>query len=285
MVMETLRAKADRYPEGATSCPCPKQFRKIAPAATLGALCRYAPTMQVTALEAIAQLLSTDSAPDLPAAEGKTVFADRFARELARLESLDREPEPWETESLLSALGAAAVEEFELACAFIDAAHDPPAATARCPPGDAVRCDPAPALRADVRPDPLIPVSFRNRDRSPHPCRGVAFQRQRQKDVMMRIILLPAIAGLVLASFSQVAHAADNGQPPSAPQPDNDKALPMDRHGVIRPPEPTTRDPNQAEVPGTRDNPNILNRDRKFEQGPNRPPMPKNSDRDESPTR
>lgn len=99
--------------------------------------------MQVTALEAIAQLLSTDSAPELPAAEGKTVFADRFARELARLERLDREPEAWETESLLSALGAAAVEEFDLACAFIDAAHDPPIAMAR---RDARRATPSVAV-------------------------------------------------------------------------------------------------------------------------------------------
>lgn len=101
----------------------------------------------------------------------------------------------------------------------------------------------------------------------------------------MRIIFLPAIAGLVLAGFGHVALAADNGQPPSAPQSNEDKAVPMDRHGVIRPPEPTTRDPNQAEVPGTRDNPNILNRDRRFEHGPNPLPAPKNSDRDESPTR
>ena len=87
--------------------------------------------MQVTALEAIAQLLSTTGAPVPPAGEGKAAFAERFARELARLEHMDREPGAWEAESLLSALGAAAVEEFELACAFIDAAHNPPVAAAR----------------------------------------------------------------------------------------------------------------------------------------------------------
>lgn len=94
--------------------------------------------------------------------------------------------------------------------------------------------------------------------------------------------MLPAIAGLALAGFSQAALAADNGQPPAAgtEQPGHDNAAPMDRHGVIRPPEPTTRDPNQAEVPGTRDNPNILNRDRRFEPGPT---PPKNIDGDEKP--
>ena len=101
----------------------------------------------------------------------------------------------------------------------------------------------------------------------------------------MRIMTLPAIAGLALAGFTQVAAAADNGQPPGAgtPQPNQDNSLPMDRHGVIRPPEHTTQDPNQAEVPGTRDNPNILNRDRRFEQGPELPAPPTDIDRSERP--
>jgi hypothetical protein len=101
---------------------------------------------------------------------------------------------------------------------------------------------------------------------------------------MMRIILLPAIAGLALAGFSLAAFAADNGQPPAgSKEPGQDKAVPMDRHGVIRPPEHTTQDPNQAEVPGTRDNPNIMDRDRRFEHEPNPPAPPKNIDRDDSP--
>ena len=106
----------------------------------------------------------------------------------------------------------------------------------------------------------------------------------------MRIILLPAIAGLAfaslaLAALSQVAVAADNGQPPRAgtPQSNQNNAPPMDRHDVIRPPEHTTQDPNQAEVPGTRDNPTIMDRDRRFDHGPNPPPPPKIIDRDTSP--
>lgn len=101
----------------------------------------------------------------------------------------------------------------------------------------------------------------------------------------MHIMTLPAIAGLALAGFSQVAIAADNGPPPGTNRPDQDNALPMDRHGVIRPPEPTTRDPNQAEVPGTRDNPNIMapnviDRDRRFEHDPAPPAPPTDIDRD-----
>lgn len=79
------------------------------------------------ALEAIKKILGT-AAPDVPGAEG---FADRFERELARFERMDREPEAWEAESLLSALGAAAVGEFELACAFIDTVRRPRDATAQ----------------------------------------------------------------------------------------------------------------------------------------------------------
>lgn len=87
--------------------------------------------MQLTALAAIEQLLSTSPAPVAPAAQDKAAFATRFTAELARLERMHREPEAWEVENLLSALGAAAVEEFELACAFLDAVPDRRAAMSR----------------------------------------------------------------------------------------------------------------------------------------------------------
>jgi hypothetical protein len=98
-------------------------------AATRPTLCRYSNVMQA-ALQAIKKILAAP-APDVPGADGKAAFADRFERELARFERMDRDPEAWEAESLLSALGAAAVEEFELACAFVDTVRSPRATTAR----------------------------------------------------------------------------------------------------------------------------------------------------------
>ena len=64
-------------------------------------------------------------------ADQKKVFEDRFEAELERLGSerlgsQGRAIDFWQEENLLSALGAAAVEEFELACAFIDANRRPP---------------------------------------------------------------------------------------------------------------------------------------------------------------
>lgn len=59
-------------------------------------------------------------------ADQKVVFEDRFEAELERLGSMGRAIDFWEEENLLSALGAAVVEEFELACAFIDANRRPP---------------------------------------------------------------------------------------------------------------------------------------------------------------
>ena len=48
-------------------------------------------------------------------------FVACFAAELARLEKSERRVECWEAERLLSALGAAAVREWELALAFLAA--------------------------------------------------------------------------------------------------------------------------------------------------------------------
>jgi len=56
----------------------------------------------------------------------KEVFEGRFEAELERLDGQGRPIDFWQEENLLSALGAAAVEEFELACAFIDANRRPP---------------------------------------------------------------------------------------------------------------------------------------------------------------
>lgn len=83
----------------------------------------------------------------------------------------------------------------------------------------------------------------------------------------MRIVLLAIIACLAIVWSCSPAIAADNGQPPNSgtPQLGQPDDRPMDRHGVIRPDEPSTRDPNQARVPGTRDNPNIFDRQKGFE--------------------
>ena len=59
-------------------------------------------------------------------ADQKAVFEGRFEAELERLGHTGRAIDFWQEENLLSALGAAAVEEFELACAFIDANRRPP---------------------------------------------------------------------------------------------------------------------------------------------------------------
>lgn len=59
-------------------------------------------------------------------ADQREVFEGRFEGELERLGSTGRTIDFWQEENLLSALGAAAVEEFELACAFIDANRRPP---------------------------------------------------------------------------------------------------------------------------------------------------------------
>ena len=99
-------------------------------AATRPTLCRYFNVIEA-ALEVIKKILTATAAPDVPDVDRKAAFTDRFVHELARLERMDREPETWEAESLLSALGAAAVEEFELACAFIDTVRSPRDATAR----------------------------------------------------------------------------------------------------------------------------------------------------------
>jgi hypothetical protein len=82
------------------------------------------------------ELFPTDAGEaTMAATPRRAAFEDRFERELVRLDRRGREPEAWEAESLLSALGAAAMKEFELACALVDSVRTPPSA----PPPQAPR--------------------------------------------------------------------------------------------------------------------------------------------------
>lgn len=76
---------------------------------------------------------------------------------------------------------------------------------------------------------------------------------------MMRIACRLAIAGLAVVGGSQIALAADSDQPPGTGTTERDHGIsrPMDHQGVIRPSDRDTQDRNQAEVPGTHDNPSI----------------------------
>jgi hypothetical protein len=80
---------------------------------------------------------------------------------------------------------------------------------------------------------------------------------------MMRIACTLAIsAGLAVVGGSQITLAQGNDQPPGTGtiERNRDNTHPVER-GVIRPSDRDTLDRNQAQVPGTRDNPNI-NRDK-----------------------
>jgi hypothetical protein len=90
---------------------------------------------------------------------------------------------------------------------------------------------------------------------------------------MMRTACMLAIsAGLAVVGGSQITLAQGNNQAPGTGTIDRnqDNTHPMDR-GVIRPPDHTTVDPNQAQVPGTRDNPNAFDRNKGLDQGGRRP--------------
>ncbi len=71
----------------------------------------------------LAQSLSR-SLQDDPAlaAEPRAEFVARFAAELERLEKARRDVPGWEAERLVSALGAAGMQEWELALAFLASA-------------------------------------------------------------------------------------------------------------------------------------------------------------------
>ncbi|MBS0221099.1 MAG: hypothetical protein JSR91_10185 [Proteobacteria bacterium] len=91
---------------------------------------------------------------------------------------------------------------------------------------------------------------------------------------MMRMCTLAISAGLAVVGGSPFALAQTADQPsrPGTTDRDRNDAHPMDR-GVIRPPEHNTVDPNQARVPGTRDNPNAFDRDKGLDQ--QQGPLPK----------
>jgi hypothetical protein len=78
--------------------------------------------------QSLAQALSPSLDPAEEPAGGRdsrAEFEARFAAELLRLEKSRREPDAAQAESLLSALGAAGVREWELALAFLGAAKAP----------------------------------------------------------------------------------------------------------------------------------------------------------------
>jgi hypothetical protein len=82
--------------------------------------------MPTDAFATIEQLLKGTSPPAAsPRENQKAAFELRFKAELTRLADSGRDPDAWEEENLLSALGAAGVKEFELACAFLEAVHQP----------------------------------------------------------------------------------------------------------------------------------------------------------------
>lgn len=92
---------------------------------------------------------------------------------------------------------------------------------------------------------------------------------------MMRTVCTLAIsAGLAVVGGSQLALAQTADQPsrPGTIDRDRNDTHPMDR-GVIRPPEHNAVDPNQAQVPGTRDNPNAFDHNKGLDQ--QQGPLPK----------
>lgn len=91
---------------------------------------------------------------------------------------------------------------------------------------------------------------------------------------MMRICTLAIFASLAVVGGSQLAIAQTTDQPsrPGTTDRDRNDAHPTDR-GVIRPPEHNAIDPNQAQVPGTRDNPNAFDRNKGLDQ--QQGPLPK----------
>jgi len=73
-----------------------------------------------------------DSVPDgAPRAGGRLRFELRFEAALDRLDAAGREPDLWEEETLLSALGAAGLGEYELAEGLVDTATGPRSPAAR----------------------------------------------------------------------------------------------------------------------------------------------------------
>ena len=80
-----------------------------------------------SALPARSLSRSLEDLDDLaPAAETRAKFETRFAAELARLEKSRRKVSGREAECLMDALGAAGMQEWELALAFLASATNTP---------------------------------------------------------------------------------------------------------------------------------------------------------------
>jgi hypothetical protein len=82
--------------------------------------------MQADTRETFDQILKAAGPLAAPNSDLKAAFADRFEAELVRLASTEHELDVWQEENLLSALGAAGMEELELACAFVEVIQRPP---------------------------------------------------------------------------------------------------------------------------------------------------------------
>jgi hypothetical protein len=82
--------------------------------------------MRADTRETFEQILKTAGSLAAPSPDLRAAFADRFEAELGRLARANNELDVWQEENLLSALGAAGMEEFELACAFVEAVQRPP---------------------------------------------------------------------------------------------------------------------------------------------------------------
>lgn len=81
--------------------------------------------MQSTLHPAPDLLMAPSAITAAPAGTRRVTFEAGFEAELRRLDELGRELEAWEEENMLSALGAAALGEYELAAAFLEAVRRP----------------------------------------------------------------------------------------------------------------------------------------------------------------
>jgi hypothetical protein len=77
---------------------------------------------------------------ELSRADQKDRFVARFESELHRLDDADHTLTLWEEENLMGALGAASLDEHDLACGMIEASKRPPSASST--PRRAFHCQP-----------------------------------------------------------------------------------------------------------------------------------------------
>ncbi len=105
--------------------------------------------MQPNSEQTIEDMLKGSMPQAAPGATQRADFEHRFEAELRRLDAAGRELDAWEEENLLSALGAAGIGEYELACAFVEAVRRPPSLP--------------PQVRRDFRRLPMSVATVRRR--------------------------------------------------------------------------------------------------------------------------